>query len=184
MNDEVIQVAARLRDAREIAGLSVAALATQLDIPFDVYTSYETGNTDIPISILYKAAAVIGLDLSALLTGEEPRLHTYSLVRKGRGVTVDRHPAYRHEHLAPNFRHRKAEPFLVTVEPVPADGPLPLNTHPGQEFNYILQGTLRVTVAGHDLELGPGDTLFFDASLPHGMAALGDTAATFLALIF
>jgi quercetin dioxygenase-like cupin family protein len=58
-----------------------------------------------------------------------------------------------------------------------------LNSHPGQEFNYVLEGTLKIVIDGHELVLEVGDSLYFDATKPHGMQAIGDQTARFLAII-
>ena len=123
------------------------------------------------------------MEISSLLTGDAPRLAHYCLVRKNEGASVERRSDYRYQSLAFNFIHKKAEPFLVAVEPAPQGKPAPANIHPGQEFNYCLEGRLEVTVGEHALILNEGDSLFFDSSIPHGMKALGGKAARFLAVI-
>ena len=60
---------------------------------------------------------------------------------------------------------------------------LHLNTHPGQEFNYVISGKLRLSIDGHTVELEPGDSIYFNALKPHGMQAVGDEPARFLAII-
>jgi mannose-6-phosphate isomerase-like protein (cupin superfamily) len=107
----------------------------------------------------------------------------YSIVRKGKGVSVDRRKEYQHVSLAFNFAHKKAEPFLVTVPPETAQAPVALNAHPGQEFNYVLKGALMVVIGGHEIELHEGDALFFDSGYEHGMKAINNEAAQFLAVI-
>ena len=75
------------------------------------------------------------------------------------------------------------EPFLITVEPRPSAEPVPLNAHPGQEFNYVLEGHLKVVIDGHEIVLSPGDSIYFDARHGHGMKAVGGAPARFLAVI-
>jgi transcriptional regulator with XRE-family HTH domain len=180
---ELKQVATRIRELREIAGVSAETLAKQFNIPLEEYLQYESGNTDIPVSVLFEIASKFNVELTAILTGENPHLHTYSLVRKGKGVGVERRKDYSYESLASNFIHKKAEPFLVTVEPEPEDAPLHLNSHPGQEFNYVLKGELRIVVDKHEVVLQEGDSLFFDSGCGHGMKALNGQPAQFLAII-
>ena len=57
------------------------------------------------------------MELSSLLTGEEPRLRVYTVTRAGRGVKVDRRRDYDYQSLAFNFVDKRMEPFLITVEP-------------------------------------------------------------------
>jgi len=58
-----------------------------------------------------------------------------------------------------------------------------LNNHPGQEFDYVIEGRLLVSIGGHELELEEGDSLYYDSGEMHGMKALGGKRARFLAMI-
>ncbi len=184
ITEEIKQIAARIRELREIFDVPLDTLAKEFDIDSELYASYESGNTDIPVGVLTQVAHRFDVELTSLLTGEEPRLHTYSLTRKGKGVTVERRKAYKYLGLAHNFIDKKAEPFLVTVEPKPEGTPISLNEHPGQEFNYMLEGTLKLVIGGRELILEEGDSLYFDSSVDHGMQALHGKTARFLAVIF
>jgi len=179
MKEKIKQVACRIRELRGIFGVGAGELAHAFQIPEEEYLQYESGTVDIPVGILYQIAHRFGVELSSLLTGEEPRLHTYALTRKGQGVSVDRAQDYRFQSLAYNFIHKRAEPFLVTVDP----GPGHFNSHPGQEFHYVLEGTLEVTLDQHELVLEPGDSLFFNSSVAHSVRAQGPGSARFLAVI-
>ncbi len=183
MQEKIKQVASRIRELREIFGVSAANLAQELNLPALEYAQYESGAVDIPVGVLYQIAHRFGAELTSLLTGEEPRLHTYALTRRGQGVSVDRRREYKYQSLAYNFIHKKAEPFLVTVEPGPDDAADHLNSHPGQEFNYVLEGDLGVMLDKHEVILHAGDSLFFDSGVPHGMKALEGRPARFLAII-
>jgi mannose-6-phosphate isomerase-like protein (cupin superfamily) len=183
MNDQIRLIAERIRGLRDIARLSVETCAQDLGIPAEKYREYESGATDIPVSFLYQIAHKFQVELSAILTGEEPRLHTYSVTRGGRGVKVDRRKDYDYQSLAFNFIDKKMEPFLITVAARPETEAIPLNSHPGQEFEYVLSGALAVEVGGHTIALGAGDSIFFDSSHPHGMKAVGGSPARFIAVI-
>ena len=184
ITEEIKQIAARIKELREIFDVPVETLAKEFEVDPELYRSYESGTTDIPVGILTQIAQHFDVELSSLLTGEEPRLHTYSFTRKGKGVTVERRKAYKYLSLAHNFINKKAEPFLVTVEPSTDDGPMSLNNHPGQEFNYLLEGSLKIVIGSHELILNEGDSLFFDSTVNHGMKALKGKTAKFLAIIF
>ena len=179
MQEKIKQVASRIKELREIFGVSAAQLAGELRTPEAEYLLYESGTVDIPVGILYQIAQRFEVELTTLLTGEEPRLHTYAVTRGGHGVSVDRHRDYKYQSLAYNFIHKRAEPFLVTVEP----GPDHFNSHPGQEFHYVLAGTLRVLLDQHELILQAGDSLYFDSSVAHSLTALNDAPAQLLAVI-
>jgi len=184
MSDQIKQIAERIKELREISGISLETLAREFGISKEAYLEYESGDVDIPVSFLYKIANKFNVELTAILTGEEPKLHTYSLVRKGKGVSVDRRKYYKYQSLAYNFANKKAEPFLVTVDPEPDDAPVHYNSHPGQEFNYVLEGKMKVIINGYEIVMNEGDSLFFDSGLNHGMKAMDGKPAKFLAIIF
>ncbi|MEG1990966.1 MAG: transcriptional regulator, partial [Christensenella sp.] len=85
------------------------------------YREYEAGEKDFSFSFLYTLANRFGVDITELLTGDNAKLKTFSLVRKGEGLKMERRKAYKYQHLAPIFKNRVMEPFLVTVEPKDVD---------------------------------------------------------------
>ena len=86
---------------------------------------------------------------------------------------MERTAAYSYQDLAAGFQRRIMAPFLVTIEP--ADSPLTLNVHSGQEFNYVLEGEIELSVGGHVTRMRPGDSIMFDSLRPHGLRAIGST---------
>jgi mannose-6-phosphate isomerase-like protein (cupin superfamily) len=182
MERQIIEIADRLRGMRETLEISPEKAATACDIPVEVYLKYESGETDIPVSILHRMAKHFGFDITTLLTGELPHVHTYSLTRKGKGVIVHRRRSYNYESLAANFVNRKADPYYVIVEPK-EDPEVTFNAHPGQEFNFVLEGQLKICVGDNELIMNPGDSLYFDSAIPHGMQAMNGRVAKFLAVV-
>lgn len=183
MSDEIRLIARRIKELREISGLSVESLAKELGIQSDVYVSYESGASDIPVGFLYEIANRFKVELTAILTGSEPKLHNFALVRKGMGVLVERKKQYKYLSLAYNFINKKGEPFLVTVEPKAAGEEFAYSSHPGQEFNYMLEGRVQIVIDGHEMILSEGDSVYFDSGLSHGMKAMDDKPARLLAMI-
>jgi quercetin dioxygenase-like cupin family protein len=181
MKQSFAEIASRVKDLRDISGISRDDFAGEIKVDPDQYRRYEEGEEDIPVGVLLAAAARLGVDVTAFISGEEPRMRVYSLVRSGRGLEVERRKEYRYRDLAYNFAGRKAEIFLVTVDPrqgAPAHG----YSHEGQEFNYLISGRMKVVVDSHELVMEEGDALFFDSGKEHAMAADGDKPATFLAV--
>jgi len=183
MNEQIQLIGARIKELREIEGISAESLAHELNIQSKLFSAYESGNTDIPVGFLYQVAHRFNIELSALLKGEEPKLHVYTIVRKGKGLNVDRRKHYKYENLASNFIQKKAEPFIVSVDPVASNSQLEFNSHPGQEFNYVLEGTLMVMVDGHEIILNAGDSIYFASGYNHGMKALNNRQVRFIAVI-
>ena len=183
MKEQIQLIGARIKELREIEGISAESLARELNIESSQFSSFESGDTDIPVGFLYKVAHRFNIELSALLKGEEPKLHVYTIVRKGKGLNVERRKQYKYENLASNFIQKKAEPFIVTVEPIATNSQLEFNSHPGQEFNYVLEGTLMIVVDGHEIVLNSGDSIYFDSGYNHAMKALNNRQVRFLAVI-
>jgi quercetin dioxygenase-like cupin family protein len=169
---------------REIEEISAEALAAELGFDPEEYRKWEAGEQDFPIGALVEIAARFGIDLAELVTGKASKLRTYCLTRAGTAPEVSRRPMYTYWNLANNFHRKKAEPFLVEAKADTADKPVSLNTHPGQEFDYVIEGRLLVSIGGHEQELGPGDCIYYDSQEPHGMKAVGGQRARFLAFVF
>lgn len=183
MCDPIKSIANRLRGLREVLELSAQEVAESCHLRVEEYMALESGESDISVNVLQTIARRYGISLDVLMFGEEPKMNAYFITRAGAGVSVERRKAYKYEALASGFRDRKADPFIVTVEPAPADAPMHLNSHEGQEMNYVLEGRLLLSLNGKKLVLNVGDSLYFDSSLPHGMKALDGRPVRFLAII-
>ena len=184
MHDAIQQIGERLRGLRDVLDIPAEDVAQLCDLDIDTYLKMENGEGELSISSLQKISKKYGIALDVLLFGEEPHMSHYFLTRNGQGMSVERRKAYKYQSLASGFRGRSADPFMVTVEPKPDDVPIHLNSHQGQEFNYVTSGTLQLTIGKKTLTLNEGDSIYFDATQPHGMKAVGDKAAQFLAIIF
>ncbi|MDR1746449.1 MAG: XRE family transcriptional regulator [Tannerella sp.] len=184
MNEEIKQIATRLAGLRDVLEISVEEMAATCNIPVDEYLRLESGTVDISVSLLHTIAQKYGVELTVLMFGEdEPKMNSYFVTRKGKGVAVERTKVYKYQALAAGFSHRKADPFMVTVSPKPDDAPIYLNTHAGQEYNYVISGRLLIQINGKDLILEEGDSIYFNSELPHGMKALDGRDVCFLAII-
>jgi transcriptional regulator with XRE-family HTH domain len=181
MNSQIKEIASRLKGLREALELSAQEIAQKCDISTEQYELYESGNSDISMSFLFQLAKRFGIDTVELLSGETAHTSAYFVTRKGTGVKVKRTKAYNYQSLASGFKGNAAEPFEVTVEP--NNHPITLNTHAGQEFNLVLEGTMQIRIAGNDIVLEKGDSIYFDSSKPHGMKALNGEKVIFLAVI-
>jgi mannose-6-phosphate isomerase-like protein (cupin superfamily) len=183
MTDEVKEIIQRVQALREIEEISAETLAKELGFGVAEYNEWESGKKDFPVGALVEIAARFHIDLSELITGKTSKLRSYCLTAAKDAPEVSRRPMYRYWNLAYNFHHKRGEPFLVEASADTGEKPLAINTHPGQEFDYVLEGRLLVSVGGHEMELGPGDCVYYDSNEPHGMKALGGGRARFLAVV-
>jgi transcriptional regulator with XRE-family HTH domain len=183
MQEKIKEIAARVRELRELSDIQIKEMAEDLQVSVETYEKYENGTEDIPASILFEIAHKLHIDMATLLTGEEPRMNIFTVTRDGKGVSVERRKQYRYQNLAEKFIHKKAEFFIVSVEPKNNGSKPETNSHPGQEFNYILEGSLKVYIHNNEVILNRGDSIYFDSNYEHAMEALNGEAAKFLAVI-
>lgn len=183
MQERIKEVASRIKELRGILGIGVEDMAASLHLDRTKYLKYEEGEEDIPASILYEISRKLGVEMSILLTGEAPRMHYFTVTRNGKGASVERRKQYKYQSLASNFINKKAEPFIVTVEPGQDNAKPQMNSHPGQEFNLILEGSLKFIIKDQEIILDEGDSIYFDSSCDHAMIARNNKPARFLAII-
>lgn len=170
---------------REVAGLSAEEMAQKTGVALEAYQAYEKGEVDLPFSFIHNCALVFDIDMVDLLEGMSPMLRQYQVMRGGQGqVTVD-DDGILIKSLAPKFKDKLAEPYFVRYEY--AEGlqnkPIHTDVHPGQEFDYVLKGKLKVQVGDHTEILEQGDSILYNSSTPHGMIAVDGQACDFIAVV-
>ena len=97
MNNQIRQIAERLRGLREVLELTTQEIADTCEIPVDEYRLAESGEADISVSLLQKIARQYDISLDALMFGEEPKMSSYFLTRAGMGVSIERTQAYKYQ---------------------------------------------------------------------------------------
>ena len=183
MQEKIKEIADRVRELRELSEISVKEMAEYLQISNENYKKYEDGIEDFPVSILFEIAHKLHIDMTILLTGEEPHMNIFTVTRNNKGSSVERRKQYRYKNLAEKFIHKKAEFFIVSVDPKLQETIPETNSHPGQEFNYVLEGTLKVYIHNNEIVLKEGDSIYFDSNYEHAMEAVGGKSVKFLAVI-
>lgn len=183
MSEELKQIGLRLQGLRESLDMTQEEFAAACDISVSDYIDYERGKKDMNISKMKKISEKFDIDVSVLLFNDEPRMSSYFLTRAGKGLSVDRVKAYKYQTLAGGFNNRKAEVFEVILEPEVAQKPLHRSNHGGQEFNRVLEGKMKFFIGNKELILNEGDSIYFDASRPHGMQPMDGKQVKFLAVI-
>lgn len=170
----------RLFELRTFSDITSKDMAEKLGITEGEYSAYEEGREEAPIWLLYKFASLVNIEPSYIITGKQPSKKNAAAVYEGKGEEIERYPGYSFISLAPDFSDKEMKPMLVTISPT--DKP-ELVCHGGQEFNYVLEGSLRVIVGDDEFYLRAGDSLFFNPSFPHAQLAMGDAPAKFLTVI-
>lgn len=183
MDEQIKQIGERLKGLREVLDIPADEVAQLCDISLEHYMKIEAGEADPSVYRLSKISKRYGISLDVLLFGEEPRMSSYFLTRKGQGLSVERRKEYKYQSLASGFRGRKVDPFLTQVDPLPDGESFHKNSHEGQEFDYIVEGRMEITIGEKVMTLGEGDSIYFDASQPHCMRAIGDEPVKFLCMV-
>ena len=173
----------RLRRERAERGLSLRELARRLDVSPSLVSQIETGKIQPSVRTLYAMVSELGVSLDDVFHAEPSvrieRKHgsAVSTLLPGESAghvqraesrpVVDLESGVRWERLS--ARNEPGVEFLMTVYPPrsesgPADG---LVRHTGREFGIVLKGTLSLTVGFDEYTLEPGDSVFFDSTVPH-----------------
>ena len=145
MNEYNIDIGNRIKELRELSDVSTEELSEKLNLDKELYEKYESGQIDIPASVVYEISRIFQVDMGLLLTGEESRMSIFDVTRAGEGVSVERRKEYKFENLCKRFINKKAEMYIVTVDPKEDVSPS-FKNHPGQEFNYILKGQMKLYI--------------------------------------
>jgi transcriptional regulator with XRE-family HTH domain len=183
MTEQLIEIGQRLKALREIVGLTEAEMAEKCGTDVKTLREYERGERDFSFSFLYCAAGALEVDVLDLMSGESPRLSICSVVKNGEGLSIERRKAYSYKHLAYTFRNKKAEPFMVEVESKDGDETPERHGHEGQEFNYVVEGSMDFFIGDMTYVLETGDSVYFDSSVPHAMRARGGKKTRFIAVV-
>ena len=185
VDTKLLEIAERIREMREIVGYTQAQMAERAEVSLELYQQYEVGASDLPFSFIHKCALALGVELTDLLEGRSAKLSSYTVTRRGEGLVTAEEDGITIQNLAPMFRQKLAAPYWVTYQyrEEQQNQPIQTSTHAGQEFDLVLQGTLKVQVGNHTEILHEGDSIFYKSSTPHGMIAVDGQDCLFLAII-
>ncbi|MGN0474845.1 MAG: helix-turn-helix domain-containing protein, partial [Acutalibacteraceae bacterium] len=169
---KIKEVAQRIRALRESVGLTPEEAAAKTDVSTEEYLAYESGSKDFSFTFIYKLANAMGVEITDIMEGESPKIDSYDLIRKGEGLPIARRKGLVYQRLAPNFKNKIGEPFLVTIPYVDESTRKPHpSTHSGQEFDIVIKGTLKVKIGDNEDVLHEGDSIYYDSSEEHDVWA-------------
>jgi quercetin dioxygenase-like cupin family protein len=184
MDAKIGEIAERIRALRDATGFSTKDMAEAAGVSVKEYEDLENAKKDFTFTFLYKCAKKFNVDIVELLTGENPHLSGYTVVRSGKGLPMRRREGFEYGHLASNFKNKNAEPYLVTAPYRAAElKAIPTSSHAGQELNYVLKGRMRFVYEEHTEDLNAGDSVYYDSSRKHGMTAIDREGCIFLAVV-
>ncbi len=179
------EVAARIKELRQIDGISVETMAKLTGVSREEYVACEAGQHDLSFAFIYRCALAFKVGVTDIIEGESANLRSYTVTRRGEGQKIDQAHGMVYHSLAANFKNRVSEPLYVhSIYDENAERKdIELTTHDGQELDIVLKGSLKVQIGSHSVVLNEGDTVYFDSSTPHGMIAVGGQDCEFYAIV-
>ena len=185
MDYKIQEVAGRIRELRQISGLTVEEMAQKTDVSAEEYMAYESGSRNMSIAFLYRCVLIFGVDFSDLLEGRSPKLRSYALTRKGEGQRIEEAHHMVGFNLAADFRNRIALPLYMELayRQGAEQEDIELVTHEGQECDIVIRGQMRIQIGSNTEILNPGDCIYYDSSTPHGMIAVNGEGCAFYAIV-
>jgi transcriptional regulator with XRE-family HTH domain len=180
----------KLTTLRESLGLSVAELAERSGCDVFMIEQLEGGEIAPSLAPLIKITRALGCRLGTLLdddTNVGP-----VVTRSGEAEAVRRVKSLETSSdagvldffsLAAGKTARHMEPFLIDVNPSTAEERT-LSTHEGEEFIYVMDGSVAIEYGKDEIVLETGDSIYYDSIVPHEVRAAGTTAARILAVVY
>lgn len=170
MTDELAQVGARLRAARNDRGWTLDDLAERAGMSPSTLSRLESGKRQASLELLLPLTRQLGIRLDDLVSTQtpDPRVRRAPIRRQGMLIVP----------LAPEGA--PISTYKITYPPV--DSPPERRTHDGYEWLYVLSGRLRLLLGEQDLVLTRGEAAEFDTRTPHSMSAVGSRPAQVLSI--
>ena len=185
--DLVVDVAERVKRAREQRGLSLLDISRRTGLDTSLLSEIEEGQSAPPLGTIIKLAKALEMKMGYFISGDE--LKPFTIVRRGDRKVVsrydvkrDKHYGYGYESLAPYKKNRHMEPFLVTLQPAITEEER--SAHDGQEFIFVLNGRMEVRLAEEIHVLEPGDSIYYDSTVPHLVKCHGQETTRILAVLY
>ena len=184
-NTKLHEVAGRIREMRDICGLTEAEMAEKTEVTLEEYRLYESGKLDFPFTFIHKCSLAFDIGITDLLEGHSAHLKSYTVTRKGKGQETAKEKGISIENLAPLFRGKIAEPYFVRYEYNEELQNKPIHTtrHSGQEFDFVMSGRLKIQIGDNIEYLEAGDSIYYNSSAPHGMIAVDGEDCLFVAVV-
>ncbi|MBQ2815186.1 MAG: AMP-binding protein [Clostridia bacterium] len=182
---KIKEMARRIYELREIENLTTAQMAEKTGVSEQEYINCENGLQDLNFAFIYRCALAFNVDVTDIIEGKSPTLKSYTVTKKGEGQKIEQAHGMIYYNLAAAFRNRIAEPLYVCSKysEEAQNREIELTSHAGQECDIIIDGHLMVQIGEHKEILGPGDSIYYDSSSPHGMIAVNGADCHFYAIV-
>jgi transcriptional regulator with XRE-family HTH domain len=184
------RIGTKITTLRTSLGLTPEELAERSGCDIVVIEQLEAGELAPSLAPLIKITRALGCRLGTLLDDETEigpvitRKDEADSVTRFKGGSTDGTGQLDFYSLAASKASKHMEPFVINIEPTAAAGGGATSSHEGEEFIYVLEGSLEVEY-GHDIHaLAPGDSIYYDSIVPHEVRAGGGATAKILAVVY
>lgn len=172
----------RVRDIRKARGWTLQDLGDKTGLAVSTISKMERGDISLTYDRFMRLAQGLGLDVGELFdtTPDSFQQGSVSVTRAGTGARHDTE-TYRYEMIAADLSGKHMVPMTGKVKAKTVTQFDALVSHVGEEFLYLLSGSLTVHIAGRDtISLAPGDSLYFDSSMGHAYLSAEEEDASIL----
>lgn len=188
MSKQNITTGKKIKALRIKKEMSIEDVSKKTGISEDVISEIEEDKASPPLGNIVSLADVLRVTVGELFgdSADSP----FCIVRSDNRKAVSRFSSivgkssgYSYESLGHRKQNRQMEPFLVTLNPV-ENFKLEPNQHVGEEIIFVLEGQVEVRLADHSDILNPGDSIYYDSTIPHIVSCHGNEPATIFAVIY
>jgi len=183
-----LHIGRKIRDLRKKAGFVLQDLSNRTGLSKSLLSQIEKEVVSPPIATLLKISKALGVNISFFFQNDDSEKRVI-LVRSNESKVIDsryfgrEESGYYYEALAYKKSKKYMEPFLVEFKRKRVDQ-LSYFSHDGEEFIYLLEGTLEFRTETEQYVLYPGDSLYFESSIPHAYRALERKNAKALTVVY
>ena len=183
-----LHIGKKIRDLRKKADLVLQDLSNETGLSKPLLSQIEKEVVSPPIATLLKISKALNVNISFFFQDSDPE-EKVVLVRKDESKVIDsryfgrEESGYYYEALAYKKPKKYMEPFLVEFKRKRAEQ-LSYFSHEGEEFIYLLEGRLEFRTEDRHYLLYPGDSLYFESSIPHAYRALGRRNSKALTVVY
>ncbi len=177
----------RIRKLREMQSFSLEDFSAASGVPVERLKRIEAQEELPDLGTVVKISRALKIGTGFLL--DEASGYSYSIVRKVDRQNIERHgtgrsdrPNYEYQSLASGIRDRHMETFLVTLTGDEENEEL--SRHDGEEFIMVMEGKIKVVLGDKEELLGPGDTIYYLASIPHNVMNADTKDSVIMAVIY
>lgn len=170
---------AQMMALRREAGISYGTLASETGCSVDRLERIEKDMVLPTVSEVIRISKALSVDPGSFLSAEEEEEAQKRKIESYRKRTE----AYAYTPLTPDARTKHMKAFLVNIEPH-SDHQMVEYQHEGEEFIYVLKGTLDIQIGDHRQTLGPGQSIHFNSAIRHQLRNVSEVPMELIVVVY